>query len=579
LKLIEALEIIRRPPLPDAPRERVFLACGFTPLHLRTFLTARLRESQPRSPVDVDVGVFGDLIGNLERAGIDEVDAIAVAIEWTDIDPRLGIRDLGGWKPEDIEDILVSAHRRLGKIQACLSAISERTRVVCSLPTLPLPPLFLPPTAQAGRDELRLRAAVATLASTLGERSGIRILSTQYLDRESSPPERLDVRSELMAGFPYTLEHASALGIALADLIRIRTPKKGLITDLDDTLWAGLLGEIGPDSVAWDLDSHAQRHGLLQQTLSSLAATGTLIGVASKNDAALVDQVFERKDLLLAKEQIYPFEAHWSRKSESVARILQEWNVAPDSVVFIDDSPIELAEVKTAFPDIECLSVPTEDDSAIWSFLVQLRDLFGKGRVSEEDALRLDSIRRSSDFRQSLETSGVVSESEFLRLANGSLSIACGETEDPRAFELINKTNQFNLNGRRLTEKEWARALADPLTYLVTAAYEDKYGRLGKISALLARMSADGVTIDAWVLSCRAFSRRIEHQCLAFLFERFGVDELAFSYHETERNGPLTAFLETITGVSPAAFVALPRETFFSRTPELVHTVAVVDVE
>jgi FkbH-like protein len=223
--------------------------------------------------------------------------------------------------------------------------------------------------------------------------------------------------------------------------------------------------------------------------------------------------------------------------------------------------------------------MPTDDDDALWAFLVHLRDLFGKARVTEEDALRLDSIRGSSEFRRSLETSDAASESEFLRLANGSLSMACGETHDSRAFELINKTNQFNLNGRRLTEAEWARELGDPSAYLVTATYEDKYGRLGKISALIARESAERLAIDTWVLSCRAFSRRIEHHCLAFLFDRFGVDEIAFSYAETERNGPLTAFLEAITGGPLEAPVVLSRETFSSRTPELVHTMAEVVVE
>jgi FkbH-like protein len=574
LKLIEALEIVRRPIPPDGRRLRVFLACGFTPLHLQTFLTARLRESLPTASVEIQVGVFGDLLGNIERALAMEIDALVVAIEWADIDPRLGIRSLGGWTPTDVDDILDSADRRLASLEASLSAVSGRVPVACSLPTLPLPPLFAPSTDQSGPHELRLRATMASFASSLAALSGIRVVSGQHLDRASRASERLDLRSDLMAGFPYTLEHASAMGVTLADFVHRESPKKGLITDLDNTLWSGVVGDVGAENVAWDLDGHAQRHGLFQQMLAALAATGTLIGVASKNDAELVDNVFEREDLLLRKDQIFPIEVHWARKSESVARILAVWNVSPDAVVFVDDSPLELAEVKTAFPDIECLSLPSEDDRELWDFLLQLRDRFGKSHVSEEDTIRLESIRRAGEFRRSLETTGVISESEFLRQANGSLSIACGETDDPRAFELINKTNQFNLNGRRLSEAEWVQKLEDPSTFLVTASYEDKYGRLGKISALLARRTGQRLSIDTWVLSCRAFSRRIEHQCVAYLFDRFGVDELAFSYAATERNRPLTEFLCSMTGEALEPPVVLSRDGFLTRAPELVHTVS-----
>ena len=89
-----------------------------------------------------------------------------------------------------------------------------------------------------------------------------------------------------------------------------------------------------------------------------------------------------------------------------------------------------------------------------------------------------------------------------------------------RAFELINKTNQFNLNGRRWKEPEWRRFLGEPGAFLVTASYEDKFGPLGEIAAMLGTAGAGKLSVDAWVMSCRAFSRRIEHQCLKYLFER-----------------------------------------------------------
>ncbi len=134
----------------------------------------------------------------------------------------------------------------------------------------------------------------------------------------STPGARYDVKSDLGTGFPYTLSHASALGELLACLIENRMPMKGLITDLDDTLWSGIVGDDGVDAISWNLDKHSQMHGVYQQLLSSLAAAGVLVGVASKNDAANVAQAFGRRDMLLSSKDVFPFEVHWSKKSESV---------------------------------------------------------------------------------------------------------------------------------------------------------------------------------------------------------------------------------------------------------------------
>ena len=61
-----------------------------------------------------------------------------------------------------------------------------------------------------------------------------------------------------------------------------------------------------------------------------------------------------------------------------------------------------------------------------------------------------------------------------------------GERHLKRALELLNKTNQFNLNGRRYSEPALLRALRDRGQELVVVAYEDRFGPLGTIAALLS---------------------------------------------------------------------------------------------
>jgi len=573
LGLIHALEILKEPLPEDAPLRRVFLACSFTPLHLLTFLAARLRILIPGHQIQIKTGIFGDLPGNLERLQSADFDAVATVIEWQDLDARLGIRRLGGWRSSDLPDILESVNQRCAHLEQAITRISLSIPACVCMPTLPLPPLFSTCTHQGGVHVLQLRHSVASLATTLSKQSGIRIINAQRLDEISPSNLRFDVKSEITAGFPYKLAHASSLADLLAALVHNPSPLKGLITDLDDTLWAGILGEVGVQGISWDLDHGSHMHGLYQQFLASLGSAGVLIGVASKNDADLVEQAFDREDLLLPKDSVFPFEIHWSRKSESIRRILKSWNVSSDSVVFIDDSPMEVAEVSASFPEMRCIVFPKRDYSAIWELLNRLRDMFGKSVISEEDKLRLHSIRDAGPLKESGSLIGG-SMDDFLQSANSSIRFAfCKNSGDTRALELINKTNQFNLNGRRFYESAWANYLRDPRNFILTVTYEDKYGPLGKIAVLMGSADEKTLSIDAWVMSCRAFSRRIEHQSLKYLFEKFGVDAIDFDYQSTNRNGPLKEFFTQFLVDHLSQRLRLSRTSFFEKNPRLFHRV------
>jgi len=570
MNLMEALEIIKRPVAEDAPPLAIALACGFTPLHLQTFLHAQLRLRFPDREIKFESGLFGDLLGNLERLRLERTVAVAVVIEWSDIDARLGIRNLGGWRPADLTDVLQMAKRRLQRTLSAIQNLSQTLPCICSLPTQPFPPLFTPVTQQSGEVEMRLRELASHLGASLAQLPRVRLVSPQALDEISPLRDRFDIRAEVMSGFPYKLPHAASLAELLAKLIHNPVPKKGLITDLDDTLWSGILGEVGVENICWDLDNHALANGLYQQFLASLASAGVLIGVASKNDAEIVERAFQRTDLHLPRNCIFPLECHWSRKSESVQRILKAWNVSADAVVFIDDSPMEVDEVRNAFPAMDCRIFPKNDAPGLWTLLRNLRDSFGKSFLAEEDALRLDSIRSSAVLQQSAALSGATQD-DFLRDAGAVIVFDCGRSTDARALELINKTNQFNLNGHRISEAEWAKCMSKEDSFLLTVQYEDKYGRLGKIAALAGKREQQQIHVHYWVMSCRAFSRRIEHQCLKYLFEKFETDRIVLDFQATERNQPLLEFIEQ-TKVGPIGTpLELTKTAYLARIPTLFH--------
>jgi FkbH-like protein len=260
-----------------------------------------------------------------------------------------------------------------------------------------------------------------------------------------------------------------------------------------------------------------------------------------------VRAALQRPDLLLRPDSLFPIEAHWGPKSESVARILQTWNISADTVLFIDDSALELAEVRNSHPTLNCHQFLPKDPNQVAALVSELVDLFGKPSDSEEDRLRRTSIRASAEFRGL--KSGAESLEEVLAGAGGVLTIhPLTDPPDPRALELINKTNQFNLNGRRLSEAEWLQSLHDAGRFAWLASYTDRFGSLGKICVIAGRLAGEGseVRVDTWVLSCRAFARRIEFAILEALVKRCGARRIHFDFRPTDRNGPVREMLQLL---------------------------------
>jgi FkbH-like protein len=569
--ITEALRITQSVPR-DARPFAVTLVCGFTPLHLQTFLGAHLQQALPDRKVTITLGLYGNLVGTLESISDAALpDALVIALEWPDLDPRLDYRGAGSWGATAVNDIVVSARSMLDRIAAALLRIPSGPRTALSLPTLPLPPLFHTPGWQASQHELALQSSVMRFAADIAQEGRIAVINRQRLAEQSPAAGRLDLKSDLYTGLPYTIEHAERLASQLALVLAPPAPKKGIISDLDDTLWSGIAGEVGPDVVTWDLASHAQLHGLYQKLLGSLADSGTLIGVASKNDPAVAAKAFERKDLLLRPEQVFPIEVHWNAKSGSVARILETWNIAADSVIFVDDSPMELAEVAAAHPGIDCVLFPKSDYQAGLAMLRQLRDRCGKERISKDDALRLESIRQGAAFRE--QASGGATPESFLQQLGAVVTFDFAAAGEPRVLELVNKTNQFNLNGGRYTQPDWQKLLSSPGALLVAVSYEDKFGPLGTIAAIAGHADGKRLTIETWVMSCRAFARRIEHQTLKILFETTGASEIGFRFTTTAKNGPLRDFFTTLLGEEPQSEFRLTRSQFEAKCPALYHEV------
>lgn len=567
MKLATALHLMTETSK-ELPTKNVFLACGFTPLHLQTFLTAHLQLSSPESHVVVTTGLYGDLVGNIAR--IPQGAPAAIVIEWPDLDPRLGFRSLGGWSAGSGEDILNSVRSRLDSLAEKVRKASHTSTLTLVLPRKPMAPAFHTPHWMADRLALGIRRSVAEFAEANMEPDRVRILNSDALDLFVG--EAFQLKTELANDFPYSIAYADFLAEKIALSLNRSISKKGLITDLDETLWAGILGEDGLEGVNWTLEGNAQVHGLYQQMLASLAESGVLLGVASKNDPAIAEQALATLALAVKSHQLFPKVANWRRKSHSVEAILKTWNIGAQDVVFIDDSAAELEEVKSAFPEMTCIQFKGKDVPYSHSLLLELRCLFGKPRIYEEDAIRSLSLRTAEKFGGERESAA--SEDDFLAALHATITFGVENTFDAgRALDLVNKTNQFNLNGRRYELAEWLALGSRPERSLLVIEYRDKHGSLGKIGVLSGVNLGRKFKVDAWVMSCRAFARRIEYATLDFLFQEFDLEEIELAHEVTSKNGPFRDFLEQICGRVETGVVKIDRNTYMEKRLPFFHEI------
>jgi FkbH-like protein len=271
--------------------------------------------------------------------------------------------------------------------------------------------------------------------------------------------------------------------------------------------------------------------------LARLRGEGILLAAVSRNDADTVLPPFRAGRMVLREGDFVAIIASYHAKSAQIAALAQQLNLGLDAFVYVDDNPVELAEIGTALPQVTTLAFPTREEE-LPGFLRQLSALFVRETVTPEDRERTELYRRRAHGIAPSAAQGA-DLTQFLAGLEMRLVLHDRSQGDrARAVQLINKTNQFNANGRRWADEEVAAILTRG-GRLFTASLLDRTGSHGEI---LACLIGPDQTIEALVMSCRVFQRRVEY---AF-FSALGAREVwpaAVRSLPTERNEPFRQFL------------------------------------
>ncbi len=324
--------------------------------------------------------------------------------------------------------------------------------------------------------------------------------------------------------------------------------RKLIILDLDNTLWGGILGEIGWENLKLGgLDAIGEAFVLFQRQLKTLRKRGILLAIASKNDeATALEAIDKHPAMVLGRDDFVSWRINWKNKSDNITEIINEVNLGPQSVVFIDDTPQERSLVGEMLPEVLVPDWP--EDPVLYPYSLKKLYCFEQLQVTEEDKKRTKMIRGEKKRQASL--SGGVSREDWLKNLNVTVRIdKLDEKNLMRAAQLLNRTNQFNLTTRRMSGEslfQWVNESPGRAACVVSAS--DRFGDYGIIGVISFETGNQSLSICDFLLSCRALGRGVEETMLAYAArEADKIDaaskKVIAEYIPTAKNHPIREFL------------------------------------
>ena len=406
------------------------------------------------------------------------------------------------------------------------------------------------------------------LVETIGNNTSITIIPAKNI-LDLYPVESIfNDEGDRFGHVPYTDIFFSVLATYLLRIITglTRVEKKVLILDCDNTLWKGVCGEDGNQGV-----TVSGGYKYLQLFLLEQFEKGRILCLSSKNTESDVRAVFmHNTQMLLPWNKLTAWKINWLPKSENIKNLAKELGLGLESFIFLDDNPVEIAEVTANCPQVLVVQIP-KDEQHIPDLLKHVW-FFDKYRMTADDKIRAKSYQDNIK-RQQLQTN-TTSFSDFLEKLN--LQVEIGEmipAQLPRVTQLSQRTNQFNATSRRHDETALRNLLSDSAISCHTVHVKDRFGDYGLVGVMITATDDNSLTVTDLMLSCRALGKGVEYKMLSYLGSlacRKKRSQVVIQFIPSDRNDPVQLFLSAL--VSEEGTYNDAHEFQFS-------SVALVDVE
>lgn len=502
-----------------------------------------LRKYASMSGIDLTVrlGSFDNPIQDVQSLPDEGVDYILLIPNLESSVPDLQVRFNNA--DSNLEEDLIDSF--VAKWTAAATQIPSRTEVICCLPDLILEPLTHGPLSRMSSTSIRLRDSLVDGLSKIRHTS---FIDTRAIVAKLGRSRALDLRTFFRGKAPYTLEFLDELSRLVWRQSRefgTRFPK-ALVVDCDNTLWGGVVGEDGIHGIKLDpFDFPGNIYWRAQSQLKYLQRSGVVLCIATKNERADIEAVFQSHDsMLLRRDDFVAMRISWEDKPSMIKSIADELNIGLDSIAFLDDSDFEVGSVATQLPDVTIFKVPESIsdyplvmEDVVAHFQPVLNSLQGASKTNEY-LMRSEQLKLRSSFD---------SQEDYLRSLGIRLHVAQQDGDRiGRLSELTMKTNQFNLTTQRMTEEEIRQAMSLSTGGVWSCHVSDRFGDHGVTGLVIFESDGVKAEIQNLLLSCRVLGRGIETALLGtlcnWLFQQ-GHQEVIASRIATMKNAQTERFL------------------------------------
>ncbi len=456
-----------------------------------------------------------------------------------------GLLPAGGSYPNSLDGVYE-------RVAALVERLRENTSALVAVTTF-LPPSFALGSARREKGSLgvALDQVNARLAELAVAKDRIYVINSASLVEKNGEAQSLDSRFWYLYRAPFKNDYLSALASELVALVTSQKggTKKVLALDCDNTLWGGIIGEDGIEGIALDPQKYpgAAFYDFQRQCLE-LKRQGTLLALCSKNNEPDVDAVLaQHPHCLLKKDDFAAVFVNWQNKAQNLIDLAGVLNLGLDSLVFVDDNPVECGLVQQQVPEVTVLQVPANPYD-LTRLLREFRG-FDKLTVSQED------LGRSKMYREEAERTRERERHADLDAYLKSLALEV-ELREPRAEEiprtaqLTQKTNQFNLTTRRYSHGEIEERLNSDRYRVVVMTVKDKFGDYGLTGVGIVERCGDEASIEALLMSCRVLGRKVENAFVKQLLEKAsswpGVTRVQGTYLPSAKNQQVADFYDRL---------------------------------
>jgi FkbH-like protein len=324
--------------------------------------------------------------------------------------------------------------------------------------------------------------------------------------------------------------------------------KKCIVLDLDNTLWAGILGEDGIEGIKMGETYPGNTYRFFQEFLLELSRTGILLTICSKNNESDVMEVLEKHpDMLLKKEHFAAYRINWDNKADNIKEIAEMLNLGLDSFVFVDDNPTERELIKQMLPQVSVPEFPKQPYNYPLLINDLIKNYFCAYKLTREDLVKTQQYKENAERVQF--QSHFFDFESYLRSLEIELNIEkLNELNITRFAQMTQKTNQFNLTTHRYTETD-IRKQADNGAWVYGLRVKDRFGDNGITGLIIIKINQQEAEIDTLLLSCRILGRKIENVFVQYMLNKLKTEKIKTvesSYIKTLKNSQVEMFYDRL---------------------------------